>query len=145
MPTHGLDGAKSLILPVISLGVANAARLSRLTRSNLLEVKFQDYMRTARAKGLPEWQVWWRHALPNIMIPLVTLTVNQLSEIVAGSVVIETLFAWPGMGQFYVLSVRYNDIPVIQATVLLIATTYILMNLLTDIAYVLLDPRIRLE
>ena len=145
LPTHGLDGAKSLILPVISLGVANAARLSRLTRSYLLEVKFQDYIRTARAKGLQEWQIWWRHALPNIMIPLLTLTVNQFSEIAAGSVVIETLFALPGIGQFYVVSVRYNDIPVIQATVLLISTTFILMNLLTDIAYVLLDPRIRLE
>ena len=145
LPTHGLENAKNLILPIISLGVANAARLSRLTRSNLLDVKLQNYIRTARAKGLGEWLVWARHALPNIAIPLVTLVVNQFSAIVAGSVVIETLFALPGMGQFYVLSVRYNDIPVIQGTILLISAAFIVMNLLTDLAYALLDPRIRLE
>lgn len=145
LPTHGFDSAKSLILPVLSLGVANAARVSRLTRSNLLSVKFQLYLQTARAKGLGEWLVWAKHALPNITIPLLTLSVSQFSAIVAGSVVIETLFALPGIGQFYVLSVRYNDIPVIQATILLISAAFIGMNLLTDLAYALLDPRVRVR
>jgi len=143
LPTHGLENPQDLILPVISLGVANVARLSRLVRSQLLDTKYQDYLRTARAKGLPEWLVWFRHALPNGLIPLVTLAVNQFSAIVSGSVVIETLFALPGIGQFYVTAVRYNDIPVIQATVLLISTTFIVINLFTDLAYKLIDPRLR--
>jgi peptide/nickel transport system permease protein len=145
LPTHGWDSPVNLIMPALSLGVANAARLSRLTRSCLLEVKFQDYLRTARARGVSEGWVWVRHALPNVALPLVTLMVNQFSAIVAGSVVIETLFALPGMGQFYVVAVRYNDIPVIQATILLISFSFVLINLLTDIAYALLDHRIRLE
>jgi len=143
LPTHGLENPQDLILPVISLGVANVARLSRLVRSQLLDAKYQDYLRTARAKGLPEWLVWFRHALPNGLIPLVTLAVNQFSAIVSGSVVIETLFALPGIGQFYVTAVRYNDIPVIQATVLLISTAFIVINLFTDLAYKLIDPRLR--
>lgn len=143
LPTHGLENPQDLILPVISLGVANVARLSRLVRSQLLDAKYQDYLRTARAKGLPEWLVWFRHALPNGLIPLITLAVNQFSAIVSGSVVIETLFALPGIGQFYVTAVRYNDIPVIQATVLLISAAFIVINLFTDLAYKLIDPRLR--
>lgn len=143
LPTHGFEKPQDLILPVVSLGVANIARLSRLARSQLLGAKHQDYLRTARAKGLPEWRVWVFHALPNGAIPLVTLVVSQFSAIVSGSVVMETLFALPGLGQFYVLAVRYNDIPVIQATVLLISAAFIFINFLTDIAYGFLDPRLR--
>lgn len=143
LPTHGLSKPQDLILPVVSLGIGNVARLSRLARSQLLDTKHQDYLRTARAKGLPEWRVWLGHALPNGLIPLITLAVSQFSAIVSGSVVIETLFALPGIGQFYVLAVRYNDIPVIQATVLLISAAFILINLLTDLAYGFLDPRLR--
>jgi peptide/nickel transport system permease protein len=145
LPTHGLDSPLHLILPSLSLGSAHVAKVSRLTQSSLMEVQFQNYMRTARAKGLKEWLVWGRHALPNVVIPLLTLTVNQFSAIISGSVVIETLFALPGIGQFYVLAVRYNDIPIIQGTILLISLCFILMNLLSDIAYALIDPRIRLE
>lgn len=143
LPTHGLSKPQDLILPVVSLGIANVARFSRLARSQLLDAKHQDYMQTARAKGLPEWRVWLGHALPNGAIPLLTLVVSQFSAIVSGSVVIETLFALPGIGQFYVLAVRYNDIPVIQATVLLISAAFIFINLLTDLAYGFLDPRLR--
>ncbi len=144
-PTHGLEKPQDLTLPVISLGIANMGRLSRLVRSQLLNIKHQDYIRTARSKGLPEWLVWVRHALPNAYIPLVTMAVSQFSAIVSGAVVIETVFALPGLGQFYVLAVRYNDIPVIQATVVLISTAFILMNLLADIIYGFLDPRLRGE
>lgn len=145
LPTYGMRGVEHLILPVLSLGFAHAARLSRLTRSTLLQVQHQNYMQTARAKGLSERAVWVRHALPNTLLPLLTLVANQLGSIVAGSVIIETLFSWPGIGNYYIISVKFRDLPAIQGMVLVFAFVFVLINLITDIAYALIDPRIRLE
>lgn len=145
LPTYGLRGVEYLVLPVVSLGLAHAARLSRLTRSTLLQVQHQDYMQTARAKGLSELAVWVRHALPNITVPLLTLVANQFSSIVASSVIIETLFSWPGIGSYYIVSVKFRDLPVISAMVLLFAFVFVLVNIITDLAYALIDPRIRIE
>lgn len=145
LPTYGFRGVEYLILPVISLGLAHAARLSRLTRSTLLQVQHQNYLQTARAKGLSERAVWVRHALPNIKIPLLTLAANQFSSIVASSVIVETLFSWPGIGNYYIVSVKFRDLPAIQAMVLLFAFVFVSVNIMTDIAYTLIDPRIRLD
>lgn len=100
LPTYGMRGVKYLILPVLSLGLANAARLERLTRSSLLQVRHENYLQTARAKGLSERAVWVRHALPNIAVPLLTMVTNQFSHIIAGAVIVETLFSWPGIGNY---------------------------------------------
>ncbi|MBD2182484.1 ABC transporter permease [Planktothrix sp. FACHB-1355] len=145
LPTYGMRGAEYLILPVLSLGLANAARLERLTRSTLLQVQHENYLQTARAKGLSEGAVWIRHALPNIAVPLLTVVANQFSHIVAGSVIVETLFSWPGIGNYYIISIKFRDIPVIQAMVLLFAFVMVVVNAIADIAYALIDPRIRLE
>jgi peptide/nickel transport system permease protein len=145
LPTYGLRGIEYLILPVASLGLAHAARLSRLTRSTLLQVRQQNYLQTARAKGLSERAVWLWHALPNVAVPLLTMVADQFSHIVAGSVIVETLFSLPGLGNYFVTAVRFRDLPVIQALVLLFAFVFISINTLVDIAYTLIDPRIRLE
>jgi peptide/nickel transport system permease protein len=145
LPTYGLRGIEYLILPVVSLGLAHAARLSRLTRSTLLQVRQQNYLQTARAKGLSERGVWLWHALPNVAVPLLTMVADQFSHIVAGSVIVETLFSLPGIGNYFVTAVKFRDLPVIQALVLLFAFVFVLINTITDIAYTLIDPRIRLE
>jgi ABC-type dipeptide/oligopeptide/nickel transport system permease component len=145
LPTYGLRGIEYLILPVISLGLAHAARLSRLTRSTLLQVRQQNYLQTARAKGLSEQRVWLWHALPNVAVPLLTMVADQFSHIVAGSVIVETLFSLPGIGNYFVTAVKFRDLPVIQALVLLFAFVFVLINAITDITYTLIDPRIRLE
>jgi len=145
LPTFGFTGPASVVLPVVSLGLANAAYLSRLTRSVLLDVRHQDYMRTARAKGLAARVIWLRHGFPNIAVPLVTLVANQFGHIAAGAVIIETIFAWPGIGPYYVAAVGYRDIPVIQAMVLVFAALFVAINLVSDIAYRLIDPRLRTE
>lgn len=145
LPTYGLRGVEYLILPVVSLGLAHAARLSRLTRSTLLQVRQQNYLQTARAKGLSERAVWLWHALPNVAVPLLTMVADQFSHIVAGSVIVETLFSLPGIGNYFVTAVKFRDLPVIQALVLLFAFVFVLINTITDIAYTLIDRRIRLE
>lgn len=145
LPTYGLRGIEYLILPVTSLGLAHAARLSRLTRSTLLQVRQQNYLQTARAKGLSEPVVWLWHALPNVAVPLLTMVADQFNHIVAGSVIVETLFSLPGIGNYFVTAVKFRDIPVIQALVLLFAFVFVSINTLVDIAYTLIDPRIRLE
>lgn len=145
LPTYGLRGVEYLILPVLSLGLANAARLERLTRSTLLQVRHENYLQTARAKGLSERAVWIRHALPNAAIPLLTMVATQFSHIIAGAVIIETLFSWPGIGNYYIISLKFRDIPAIQAMVLLFAFVIILVNAIADIIYALIDSRIRLE
>jgi ABC-type dipeptide/oligopeptide/nickel transport system permease component len=144
LPTHGMVGPQHLILPVACLGLADAARLSRLTRTCFLGIRHEQFLLAAQAKGLSAMRVWVWHALPNIAAPLITLSTTQFSYIVAGSVIIETLFAWPGIGNYYILSVNYRDIPVIQAMVLLFGVVFVVLNILTDLAYVAIDPRIRL-
>ncbi|MGI8854779.1 MAG: nickel ABC transporter permease [Thermomicrobiales bacterium] len=145
LPTSGTGGIKHLILPAITLGVGNAAIIARLTRANLLEVLHQEFVRTARAKGLRPRSVLIGHALRNAMIPTLTLLGLQWGALLAGSVVIETVFAWPGVGRLLVDSVAVRDYPVIQACVLLFALIFMVTNLVVDVAYAFLDPRIRYD
>jgi peptide/nickel transport system permease protein len=142
-PISGRGGIEHLILPAITLGTSGAALMARLVRSSMLEVIRQDYIRTARAKGLIEKIVIIKHALKNALIPVVTILALQLPVLFGGAVITETVFAWPGMGRLIVTSIFVRDFPVVQAAVLIIAMLVILSNLLADILYTFLDPRIR--
>jgi len=142
-PVSGREGFASLVLPAITLGTALAAILSRMVRSTLLEVLNEDFVRTARAKGLSEATVIWKHALKNAMLPIITLLGLQLGVLLAGSIITEIVFSWPGIGQLTIESIKRRDYPVVQACVLLISLTYVVVNMLTDLAYSWLDPRIR--
>jgi peptide/nickel transport system permease protein len=130
------------VLPTLTLGLIQMAAFMRFTRSSLLEVLRQDYVRTARAKGLPDGRVVWRHALRNALIPVVTVVGLSLPTLVGGAVLTETVFAWPGIGRLAVGAVFERDYPVIMGVNLLVATMVIGANLLTDLAYSLIDPRI---
>ncbi len=143
-PVSGRESAGSVVLPAITLGTALAAVLSRMLRSSLLEVLNEDFVRTARAKGLGPGRVLFRHALGNALLPMITLLGLQLGALLGGAVVTETVFAWPGLGLLTVEAIQARDYPVVQACVLLISLAYVLVNLLTDLAYGLVDPRIRL-
>ncbi len=138
-----LDLAKHLVLPAIALGVAPAAGVARYTRSAMLEVIRQDYIRTARAKGVPGRRVVLRHALRNALIPVITLLGLYLPFLISGAVLVEYIFAWPGMGRLIVEGVFQRDYPVILATGLLLAVVVVLGNLLADVLYSVVDPRIR--
>lgn len=139
------DGFKAMILPMTVLVLGSAGGLARYTRSAMLEVINQDYVRTARAKGLATTSVIWRHALRTALIPIVTLLGLEFGFILSGAVIVETVFAWPGIGRYLVLGVQGRDFPVVQATVLLIAIGFVVSNLITDLLLVSLDPRIRFE
>jgi peptide/nickel transport system permease protein len=143
-PVSGRDGAASLLLPAVTLGTGLAAVLARMVRSSVLEVLEEDYVRTARAKGLPETLVMWRHALRNAWLPVLTLLGLQLGGLLGGAVITETVFAWPGVGSLLVEAIQGRDYPVVQACVLLISLAYVLVNTLTDLVYAWVDPRIRL-
>ena len=145
MPISGRGTISHLILPALTLGTSQAALLARLTRSSMLEVIRQDYVRTARSKGLVEGAVIFKHALKNAAIPIVTIMALRLPILFGGAVITETVFAWPGMGRLMVQSIFTQDFPVVQGSVLIIAMFVILANLLADILYVFLDPRIRYE
>ena len=132
-----------LILPSLSLGAYLAALLTRLTRSSMLEVLNQDYVRTARAKGLRDRVVLMRHALRNALIPIVTVIGINIGILLGGSAVIETVFVLPGVGQLVVRSLYNRDLPVIQGLILYVAVVYVLVNLLVDVLYTYLDPRLR--
>ena len=140
-PVSGREQAGSLILPAITLGASLSAVLARMVRSTLLEVLNEDYIRTARAKGLKESSVIWRHALMNAMLPVVTLLGLQLGALLAGAVITETVFSWPGIGSLLIESIQKRDYPLVQGCVLLVAVSYLLINTTTDILYQLLDPR----
>ena len=142
-PVSGRDGFVSVVLPAVTLGTGLAAVLSRMVRSSMLEVLGEDYMRTARAKGLATHRVILRHGLRNALLPVITLLGLQLGALLAGAVITETVFSWPGVGLLTIESIQSRDYPVLQACVLLISTTYVLVNLLTDIVYAWIDPRIR--
>lgn len=144
LPAAGFGGARYLILPVIALSANPAAGLMRLTRSAVIEVWRQDYVRTARAKGLSARWVALRHALPNALLPIVTVLGLRFGQLLAGAIVIESIFAWPGMGTALIASISGRDLPVIGAYVLLAGVAFVLVNLFTDISYALLDPRVRL-
>jgi glutathione transport system permease protein len=143
LPAFGTKSWQHYLLPVLTLGLGQAARLSRLLRSLLVEQLQSDYLRTARAKGLRPAAMLWGHLLPNIAIPFVTVAVQQLGMLISGTIIIETLFSLPGLGNYYAQAVAYRDIPAIQATVLLFATIIIVFNLLADLSYPFCDPRIR--
>lgn len=136
---------KHLILPSFTLGFGMAAMTTRLTRSSMLEVFRQDYIRTAKAKGLSEKVVIYRHALKNALIPIVTVIGTQFGSLLGGAVVTETIFAWPGMGRQAIASIQRRDLPMIQGNVLLMCLIFVLVNLIVDISYTWLDPRIRYD
>nr|VFK04621.1 MAG: peptide/nickel transport system permease protein [Candidatus Kentron sp. H]VFK04662.1 MAG: peptide/nickel transport system permease protein [Candidatus Kentron sp. H]VFK07692.1 MAG: peptide/nickel transport system permease protein [Candidatus Kentron sp. H] len=137
------EGAVSLVLPAITLGTALAALLSRMVRSALLEVLGEDFVRTARAKGLREDIVILRHALPNAALPIITVLGLQLGALLGGAVITEFVFSWPGLGQLTIEAIGQRDYPVLQGCVLVIGLFYVAVNTLTDLVYAGLDPRIR--
>ncbi len=137
-------GWRSLILPGITLGMFNMARTARLLRSELLEILHAEYIVTARAKGMSARVILWRHAFRNAVIPLVTLIGLDLGALLAGSVITETIFAWPGIGRLAVNAIYGRDYPVVQATVLVVASIYVVINFLVDLSYAFLNPRVRL-
>ncbi|HEY7035379.1 MAG TPA: ABC transporter permease [Thermomicrobiales bacterium] len=139
------DGIRHLVLPVTVLALGSAGGLARYTRSSMLEVINNDYVRTARAKGLADRVVIVRHALRNALIPIVTILGLNFGFILSGAVIVETVFAWPGIGRYLIDGVNGRDFPVVQATVLLIAIGFVFGNLLTDLMLVYIDPRIRFE
>jgi peptide/nickel transport system permease protein len=145
LPVSGRDTPLSIVLPALTLGTALAAILARMVRSSLLEVLGQDFIRTARAKGLSERAIVQYHALRNAALPVVTVLGLQLGTLLGGAVITETIFAWPGLGQLMVDSIQRRDYPVVQACVLLISLSYVLVNTLTDLLYAWLDPRIRFQ
>lgn len=144
-PVSGREGFTSIVLPAITLGTAMAAILSRMVRSTLLEVLTEDFIRTARSKGLTEWAITFRHGLRNALLPVITLLGLQLGALLSGAVITETVFSWPGIGSLVVEAIHRRDYPVVQAAVLLISMTYVLVNLFTDLVYAWVDPRVRLS
>ena len=144
LPSSGrLGGLKYLILPAFTLGTASMASIARQTRSAVLDVIRQDYIRTARSKGLAERKVIIGHALRNALIPVVTIIGLQLGALMSGAVITETIFAWPGIGRLVVDAIRNKDFPVIQGTIMAFALLYAVINLVVDILYAFLDPRLR--
>lgn len=142
LPLTGYDSWVHLVLPAITLGAASAAVVSRVMRASLLEVLDNPYVRTARAKGLSEGVVVWRHGVRNAVLPVLTVVGLQLGYLLGGAVVVETVFAWPGIGRLLVQSILARDFPVVQASVLIVAVTFIVVNILTDLVCGLLDPRV---
>jgi peptide/nickel transport system permease protein len=145
LPISGYYGIQYMVLPALVLGVRPAAGIARLTRSSMLEVIRQDYIRTARAKGLAERPVIFKHALKNALIPVVTVIGLELGGLLTGSILTETVFGIPGLGRLAIEGITYRDFPVIQGTVLFTAVVYVLANIIVDISYAFLDPRIRLS
>ena len=143
LPTSGRGGVAHVVMPAAAIAINLMALLTRLVRSTMIEMLSEDYVRTARAKGLRELFVTSRHALPNALIPLVTVIGLQFGYILGGAVVIETIFTWPGVGLFTIQAILNRDYPVVQASVFILATAVVLINLTVDLLYVWLDPRIR--
>ncbi len=144
LPVSGQSGIASLVLPALTLGTALAAILARMIRATLLEVMSEDYMRTARAKGLSERAIIINHGLKNAMLPVITLLGLQLGALLGGAMITEIVFSWPGIGQLTIDAINRRDYPVVQACILLISLTYVVVNTLTDLVYAWMDPRIRL-
>lgn len=144
-PTSGSGGIRHLILPSLTLGLGVAAIVARFTRSSMLEVLREDFVRTARAKGQKEWVIVMTHVLRSALIPVVTMTGLQFGFLLGGAVVVEQVFAWPGLGSYLIDSILTRDYPVIQALILLFSVQFLVVNLLVDISYGLLNPQIRYE
>ena len=145
LPPTGFGGIEYIILPAITLGLRSAAYLARLTRATMLDVLNQDYIRTARMKMLPEWKVILKHGFPNILIPIITVIGTDFGSYLSGAVLTESIFGWPGIGRYALEAILKRDFPVIQGTVLFMALMFILANLIVDIFYGIVDPRIRIE
>ena len=143
LPVSGAGDLSHLILPAVTMGGALAAILTRMVRTSMLEELGQDYIRTARAKGLPERTVVYKHALRNAMIPVITLIGLQFGALLAGAIVTETIFSWPGIGRLTVSAISNRDYPLLQGCILAVGLTYVLVNLLTDVMYMVVNPRIR--
>ena len=143
LPSSGYGTFRHLIMPAIVLGTAHAAYITRITRSSMLEVLRQDYIRTARAKGMSERKVVYYHALWNAMIPVITITGLQFGVLLGGSVVTETIFSWPGVGRMLVAGIRTQNYPVVQGSILVFAVLFSLVTLGVDILYAFIDPRIK--
>ena len=144
LPVSGAEQGFSWLLPALTLGTALAAILARMLRASLLEIYHEDFIKTAKAKGLPASSVYGKHALRNAMLPVVTILGLQLGTLLGGAVITEVVFDWPGLGQLLVDSIQRRDYPVVQACILIISVAYITINGLTEIVYAWLDPRIRL-
>jgi ABC-type dipeptide/oligopeptide/nickel transport system permease component len=145
LPSSGKNGWKYYIMPTITLSVFSIAFITRMTRSSLLETINQDYVRTARAKGLAEKWVLLRHALRNALLPIVTIIGLRFGYMLGGAVIIEVVFSWPGMGRLLISAVSQRDVQVVQACLLVFATSFVLVNLIVDVAYAFVDPRIRYQ
>ena len=143
LPVSGMESGRSIVLPAITLGFGLSAILTRMTRTSLLEVLNDDYIRTARAKGLSEKTVIIRHALRAALLPIITIVGLQMGSLLAGTVITETVFSWDGIGRLLVESIEKRDYPVTQACVLVIALSYVLVNLATDVLYRFADPRVK--
>jgi len=143
LPVSGRGGISHLILPAFTLGAALAAILTRMVRTSVIEELSADYVRTARAKGVSESGVLFRHALRNALIPILTILGLQFGTLLAGTIVTESIFSWPGIGRLAVQAIGARDYPLLQGCILLIAVSYVFVNLLTDLVYALVDPRVR--
>ena len=145
LPVSGTGGLSHLVLPSITLGTALAAILARMTRAGLLEELGEPYVLAARAKGVSRWRAILRHAFRNSLIPIVTIVGLQFGAVLTGTIITETIFAWPGLGRLLIQSISFRDYPLVQGCILLIAVTYVAVNLATDVIYGFLDPRVRYE
>jgi len=144
-PVSGMGGIPHIILPAITLGTAMAALLARMTRSSMLEEIRAEYVKTARARGLSEGQVIFKHTLKNAMIPVITVIGLQFGSLLTGAIITETIFSWPGIGRLLITAINTRDYPVVQGCILFIAFSYLIVNFAVDIIYSLLDPRIRYD
>jgi ABC-type dipeptide/oligopeptide/nickel transport system permease component len=142
LPAFGAGGWQHLVLPAVTLGAFSMARIARLTRSSMLEVLGQEYVRTARAKGLSELRTVLKHALKNAAIPVVTVIGLDMGTLLGGAVITETIFAWPGVGRLAVQAISYRDYPLVQAAVFMLALIFVLINFFVDVLYTYLDPRV---
>lgn len=145
LPSMGFDGLSEMVLPVVTLSGSSTALFARMTRSSMLEVIKSDYIRTARAKGQTERAVIWRHALPNAMIPIMTIVGMQFGVLLAGSIVTEAIFSIPGVGRLMLEAINLRDYPIIQGGVLFISVAFCLINLAVDLLYAVIDPRIHVR
>ena len=145
LPAVGYGSLENLILPAVALSFGTMAQLMRLTRASLLEVLSQDYIRTARAKGLSDTTVVWRHGLKNALLPVITVLGTSMGYLLSGAVIIETIFGWPGIGQFVVTGISQRDYPVVQGFVLYVAVIFLFVNLAVDVSYRFLDPRLHFD
>lgn len=142
-PFYGREGISSFVLPSLTLGLGVAANIARLTRTSMLEVLGQDYIRTAKGKGVKSGKIIWVHALRNAAVPVVTIIGLQFGVLLGGQVVTETVFSWPGIGRMIVDALNTRDLQIVQGGILILAATFTIINLITDLVYALLDPRIR--